>query len=296
MKFSDSSGQRTAATLSILRFGQAPPRIGRVIPRTFAYRYAKKLADWIIGGVAAMVAYLAPPDRAYAVLWRLISPFFPVLETIFRVVAKRPGQDCRTLTIQRALAVMTRCRPGFDLALRVEGREELARVLKESTPVILCTAHFGLTLAAPRVLADYGRRVALIASKAKESNGWHWGLREPLQILGDGADSFLRARAVLRSGHLLISYVDYKTLGSASPEVVTCISPNAFRLAHLTGATLLFFSSRLELDGHISINFHRPQLNRILSPEQANLCAAEFVDFASKHADWKCVVQRWKRD
>jgi hypothetical protein len=271
--------------------GRILPR-RRSLPRAFADRYANRVANLIIGAVAATVAYLAPPDRAYTILWRLASPLFPVMEAVYRAVGKRSGQDCRTLTIRRALAVMTRCRPGFDLPLQVEGGEELARVLKEDAPVILCTAHFGLTLAAPRILADYGRRAVLIAVKNEYNGGWHWGLREPLQVLADGTDVLLRARAVLRSGQPLISYVDYEASETELPEVVTLISPNIFQLARLTGATVLFFGSRLELDGRITIKFHRPRLHRILSPDEAHLCASEFVDFASKHAGWKCAVQR----
>jgi lauroyl/myristoyl acyltransferase len=267
-------------------------RIWELPRRSVFYVAATRLADGVIGGVAGTAAYLAPPERAYAIVWAVLSPCFPLMEWIYRAVAKRPGEHCRTMTMQRALAVMTRCRPGFDLPLCIEGRGDLIRILNDGGPIILCTAHFGLTLAAPRILADCGRQVALIAGQTRGSNGWHWGLREPLQILGDRADAFLKARSALKSGNILICYVDYAKWRKESADKVIFISRNVFRLAHLTNASVMFYCSRLEHDGHITIHFHLPLSYHPISVKEADHCAAEFADFASGEAGWNCIVER----
>jgi hypothetical protein len=261
--------------------------------RQVSSEYARKFANWIIGALATVIAFVVPPKRAYFVLWRLIDISFPAFEVAYNAARQRPRSGAwRTFVLRRALSVMTRCRPGFDLALRVDGGEELRQALQGGAPIILCTAHFGLTFAAPRVLADFGYRVALIADQSKDWNGWHWGLREPLQILPSGFFVMLQARAILRAGTPLICYVDYMTLARDTQTVVTCISPNAFQMARRLGATIFFLGSRLETDGSITIEFHRPRYYQVLTSNEAELCAAEFANFASDRTGWTCVVQR----
>lgn len=260
-------------------------------------KYLKKClwlsAHWLVAATAASVAYLVPADRAYAVLWRILSFAFPLLDSVHATLHSPSSKEAwRVLMLRRALAVMTRRRPGFDLPLRVIGEEELQRSLESGAPLILCTAHFGLTLAAPRILADHGRRVVLVAKPSPSANGWHWGLREPLQVLPTGPDVLRQARAALRTGIPLISFVDHEQSEAEQRALRISISPNMFRLAHRVGATILFFASHLDPDGTIAIEFHRPRHDRISTSDEADQCAAEFAGFASARIGRTCVVQR----
>jgi hypothetical protein len=257
-------------------------------------RWPKILGDWVIGAIAVTVVHFSSPKRAYVVVWGILNAAYPLFSTLYKLF--RPqwrSEDWRTLILQRALSAMTRRRPGFDLKLHVLGGDEVDRAVRESAPLILFTAHFGLTLAAPRALADRGHRVALIANPSS-SDGWHWGLRERLHVLSPGADVMLRARRVLETGIPLICYVDYKLPTSDSQGRLIGISPNAFRLAYRLGAAILFLASRLESDGSITIEFYCPSQDRLETLHAANLCAAEFASFVSSRTGWPSVVERPK--
>jgi hypothetical protein len=254
---------------------------------------ARRLADLGIGLMATVIAEVAPPSAAYAVLWKMLSIVFPILTALYAPFSlPHTRERWLPLALQRALAVMTRRRPGFDLRLRIEGEAELERALAREEPLILCTAHFALTLAAPRALAERGRDVVVIANASPQSDGWHWGLRRPLRILANGPDVLLRARTLLRHGETLICYVDDARKVAGSPRPISYISPNIFHLARRTGARILFLGSRLDPSGAIVINFHLPTLSRPTSACEADLAAAEFAAFASELLGWACVVRR----
>jgi len=256
--------------------------------------WPRTLADWGIGVFAVAVAYVSSPKYAYVVFWRILNAAYPLLAALYKLW--RPQwriDDWRTLILQRGLSVMTRHRPGFDLKLCVLGSDEVDRAVHANAPLILFTAHFGLTLAAPRALADQGHRVALIANRSSYSDGWHWGLRKPLHVLSSGNDVMLRARKVLEAGTPLICYVHYPLPSDPRTRHVG-LSPNAFRLAHRLAATVLFLASRLESDGTITIEFYRPSQDQLETEHAAELCAAEFARFVTDRTDWTCVLQRPK--
>jgi lauroyl/myristoyl acyltransferase len=255
--------------------------------------YPKLCADWGIGAVASMVVRFAPPGSEYVVLWRILTIAYPLFAVPYKVCRPRSRSDMwRTLILQRALSVMTRYRPGFDLKLNVLGGDNVDRALRAAEPLVVCTAHFGLTLAAPRALADREHKVALIASQSSGRDGWHWGLRDPLHLLPSGSDTLLRARSVLRAGTPVICYVDYMLSGSDSQTRLTGISPSVFHLAYRLGANLLFLASRLESDGTITIEFHRPNQQRLATSQAADLCAEEFASFVADRTGWPCIVRR----
>lgn len=258
------------------------------------FRPPKIVADWAIGVIAIAVVHRSSPRHAYAIFWSILDAVYPLFAALYKPCPQQQSDRWRTLILQRALCVMTRHRPGFDLKLCVLGGDELDRAIGAGAPLILFTAHFGLTLAAPRALADRGHQVALIADRSSGWDGWHWGLHKPLQVLSSGTDVMLRARTVLEAGIPVICYVDYGLPASDSGMRLIGISPNAFRLAHRLGATVLFLASRLECDGTITIEFYRPRQNKLQTSHAAKLCAAEFASFVTDRTGWPSVVQRPK--
>jgi hypothetical protein len=102
----------------------------------------------------------------------------------------------------------------------------------------------------------------------------------------------LKARVLLRAGIPLICFVDYMRPERGSPAVLTCISPSAFQMACRLGATIFFLGSRLDPDGRILIEFHRPLHDRVSTSNEAELCSAEFAKFAADRTGWACVVER----
>jgi hypothetical protein len=261
--------------------------------KRFLFRSVQYSAHKVIGAIAAPIAQFVPPSHAYAVVHRILMAMYPLFAIPYRrFCPPNRRRDWRSLILQRALSVMTRRRAGFDLKLRVIGGEDLDSVYRETGRVILCTAHFGLTLATPRVLADRGLPVALIADRAGGYDGWHWGLRERLQVLQEGPNVLLQARAALAKGIVVICYTDYIVAGKDSGERLMGISPNVFELAQRLRAALLFLGSRLEPDGTIDIEFFRPQNHRPESAEFVAACMDEFVAFVRLRTGWNCIIRR----
>jgi len=193
--------------------------------------------------------------------------------------------------LEQALTGMAASRPGFKVPIEAEGMEVVSQLHDRGEPIILCTGHFALTRAA-FCLLEPGRRPVLIADYNDEMYERNWTLMEPLQVLRSGVDVLARALSLLKSGHLLISFVDYRI--DYSPDGLTCISPNIFRLAEKAGATVFFFVPQLERDGTIKVRFHQPEPSRFSCAAEANRCAAQFAEFATRHRGWKCVVRRPK--
>jgi hypothetical protein len=253
--------------------------------RTALSNYAMRVANGAVGVVAAAVVHAVSPNRAHEVFWRISQAAFPLFAGVYRVFRPQSRSELwRIHVLQRALSVMTRQRPGFTLKVRVSGTDD---------PLIICTAHFGLTLAAARVLADLGHRPAWIVDRTDTADGWHWGLRQPLWILPRASDVMLHARRALQDGFPVVCYVDFKPPEFCSRTFTHVhISPNVFRLAHRLAANLLFMASGLEADGTIRIEFRQPNLGRLRSLQEADLCAAEFAEFVSARTGWTCSVRK----
>jgi hypothetical protein len=157
--------------------------------RTALSNYAMRVANGVVGVVAAAVVHAVSPNRAHEVFWRISQAAFPLFAGVYRVFRPQSRSELwRIHVLQRALSVMTRRRPGFTLKVRVSGTDEIEGALHAGDPLIICTAHFGLTLAAARVLADLGHRPAWIVDRTDTADGWHWGLRQPLWILPRASD------------------------------------------------------------------------------------------------------------
>jgi lauroyl/myristoyl acyltransferase len=246
------------------------------------FRLVERIADAAIRLAAAVLVRLVPADRVHATTYRLIAATYPVLSCPFRLLAPPQRQrDWRPMMLRQALAVMTRIRPGFPIAVRMEGGAALDDAWRESRRVILCTAHFGLTLAAPRALIDRGYRIAGIADPAGgKDDGWNWGLAERLRILADRPDVFLHARAALDQGIVIVCYADHVLAHHADGSRRMALSPNAVRFARRVGAAVLFLGARLDPDGAITIEIHRPEQWRPRTARDADACVGEFVAFA----------------
>ncbi len=258
---------------------------------------AMLIANSVVWIIAAAVIRLAPAARAHAVFWQISEFIFPPFVRAYRLFRPQSRSEMwRIHVLQRALSVMTRHSPGFDLKLRVLGKDLAEQALNAKEPLIICTAHFGLTLAAARVLADLGHRAAWVTDWSAGSNGWHWGLCDPLKILVRGPNVMLQVRRELERGTLVVCYVDYKPMEYCSRSRGSLlVSPNAFSLAHRVAAHVLFMASHLEDDGTIVIEFQWPWLHAPRNEREAERCAADFAAFLSNRIGWRCFVQRQRR-
>jgi hypothetical protein len=255
----------------------------------------KTIACNILRCAGATVANVTAPDQSYRILWRILSMLFPILNAAYTAAnlsrRTRWRGEWRALMLEQALTAMAAARPGLKVPIEAEGMEVVSQLLDRGERVILCTGHFALTRAAFGLLEPH-RRAVLIADYNEEMYERNWSLKEPLQVLRSGVDVLARALPLLQSGHLLISFVDYRI--DYSPEGLTCISPNIFRFAEKADAAVFFFVPQLERDGTIKVRFHQPKPNRFSCAAEANQCAAQFAEFALGHRGWKCIVRRPK--
>ncbi|ODU86968.1 MAG: hypothetical protein ABT00_08415 [Bordetella sp. SCN 68-11] len=254
---------------------------------------ARWSAHAMVGAVAFVIVWLTPPRLAYAVTWRILMIAYPVFALPYGLVCPpNRRRDWRALVLQRALSVMTRQRPGFDLRLRVEGGEALLAARRETGRVVLATAHFGMTLASARVMADLGVPMAMIADRAGGWDGWHWSLTSRINVLQEGPGVLLRARPLIAGGTAVVCYADYILAGRGRGARVMGLSPSLFHLARHLGAAVLFLGARLERDGTIVITFHRPAVALIASDAELEACTTAFTAFVEGYTGWTCVVRK----
>lgn len=262
---------------------------------TSVFKPTRTIACRVLQIIGICVAWSVAPDRAYRVLWRILSILFPILQTAYRVGnltdRGRLRAEWRALMLEQALTAMARVRPGLKIPVESEGMEIVTELLDRGEPVLLCTGHFALTRAAFSLL-EPERRPVLIADYNEQMYERNWLLTAPVEILRSGIDVLVRALPLLQSGRLLISFVDYRVDHVSAG--LTCISPNIFRLAARAGANIFFLVADLKPDGRITVKFHAPHPGRISTAAEANECATQFAEFAARYRGWQCVVGRRK--
>jgi hypothetical protein len=181
-----------------------------------------------------------------------------------------PPRDRRGLILQWMFGVMTR-HGHVDLDVRLVNGAAIERAYARAGRLILCTAHFGLTMAMFSALERRGHRFNLISTG--RGHGWNWGCRQPLAIIQNDAHCLLHLRRSLDEGVIAVVYPDHLPPGNGVRP--TLISPQIFRFARMTRTPLLYYDVRLEA-GAIVIT--------VVEPETAD--AAEFGAFIAARAGW----------
>ena len=262
---------------------------------TNVFKPTRTIACRVLQIIGICVAWSVAQDRAYRLLWHILSILFPILQTAYRLGnltdRGRLRAEWRALMLEQALTAMARIRPGLKIPVESEGMESVTELLDRGQPVVLCTGHFALTRAAFSLL-EPERRPVLIADYNEEMYERNWTQAAPVEILRSGIDVLVRALPLLQSGRLLISFVDYRV--DHVPAGLTCISPNIFRLAARAEAAVFFLVADLKRDGRITVKFHAPHPARISTAAEADECATRFADFAARYRGWQCVVGRRK--
>lgn len=135
--------------------------------------------------LAIVLVKMLSPAQAYSALLAIVKLVFdrggPLVLTLLR--QDKLKRDPRQLVLQRMLCAMAR-HGQVEPKLQVLNEELLQRTYRQYGGLILATAHFGLTLSILRVLENNGlRTISISAGGNHNGSGWHWGCRQPVQLI-----------------------------------------------------------------------------------------------------------------
>lgn len=259
------------------------------------------IANQLLGMLATIIWYSSRREWVQLSAWRAIRACYPMLSALYRLgVRKRLRKDWRGSMLNRMLSVFTRIDPDFVLHMEMRGVWLLTEAHRRHGGVLVCTGHFGLTLASHKGLLDLGLEPVFVGSGergSRDMSGWNWGTSRPIDLLdADRPDVLIQAARRLRDGAVVIGYVDFDPLAQGLPSGTAsmAISPNVFSWAQLNRVPMLFMSSEPSDDGRIVLEFSQPSQTLLDSPRSALACAAEFSDFMTSRTGRNHVVMRPK--
>jgi hypothetical protein len=257
-------------------------------------------ANQLLGVLAWFVWHCSNRNNAQLAAWRVIRLSHSLLALIYRRgVSARLRKDWRGSMLNRMLSVFTRIGSDFQLHVDMHGVHHLMAAHEEHGGVLVCTGHFGLTLASHKALFDLGLTPIYVGSGeggARNTSGWNWGTSRAVVLLdSDRPDIFLQAKRRLDAGAVIIAYVDYDPeQGRPGADGPMAISPNAFIWAALHHIPILFMAARPDEDGRIVLEFIDPVHRLPHDPRTGLHCAAEFRDFMASRMDRDYVILRPK--
>ena len=115
------------------------------------------IANQLLGMLATIIWYSSRRERVQLSAWRAIRACYPMLSALYRLgVRKRLRKDWRGSMLNRMLSVFTRIDPDFVLHMEMRGVWLLTEAHRRHGGVLVCTGHFGLTLASHKGLLDLG--------------------------------------------------------------------------------------------------------------------------------------------
>ncbi len=165
--------------------------------------------------------------------------------------------------LNRMLALLTRHDRPFPVPWRMDrGSRALLASARARGGLLLCSAHLPLVKVAVRAFIETGHAptAAIAESPASDQTIAVWGLRQRLPALKVDPAVLLRTRTLLRAGESVVLLVD-RQAGAG-------YSPNIFRLARATRATVLFFIPELAADGAVEVRLFAAPHPGCETPEQ----------------------------
>ena len=240
---------------------------------------ALALCHQMLTVAAWILVKTSSPEGAYARAVRFVTLVYPPLAVLYRkLYPERLNRDRRVLILRWMLSVMTR-HGSVELKIRVANFSAVENTYAKSGRLILCTAHFGLTMAIFSLLENRGLPFKSVTSGS--GKGWNWGCRQPLDLIPADQNCLLRIRKALEARVVVVIYADYIPSHWSGIDR-GAISPNIFRFARITSTPILYFDARLAEDGATEIN--------VVEPE--TLEAEEFRGFVQARTNMRWVVRR----
>jgi hypothetical protein len=207
------------------------------------------LSRIILPAIARLLVTFLPASTWYRCAWLASGVLASLLRWRFGGGELKPHRFEQAILLNRLLAFLTRAGQPFPVPWRME--PETRGLMNAATlsgrGVVFCSAHLPLVKVGVRALMESGRTptAAIAAEPGVDGRIPIWGLAERLPAFKVKPDVLLRTRTVLRGGGSVLLLVD---------TIRGDYSPNIFRLAGVTGATVLFFTTELEGDGCVLVS------------------------------------------
>jgi hypothetical protein len=141
----------------------------------------------------------------------------------------------------------------FPIPIRENDVEAILEARKNSRGVVLCSVHLPFIRLVLRRLVELGMPpTAVIAGATAQVSGRLavWGMAESLPALVPDKDVLFKVRSILRHGGVVATLIDVD-LGAP-------MNGNVFRFIRSIGARLVFFTTELQPDGEIMVEFFAP--------------------------------------
>lgn len=270
------------------------------MPHTRGRPILHRVATCVVEGLALVCIRLAPADRAYDWLVRLAAVTSALGAKPFALLSGRAvSPRIRSLVLRDMLSLATR-KGGIAIRVDLRGEELLRRAYADHGRVVLCTAHFGLTVAIFSVLEARGMPYAAVGRDVSDKRDrLHWGCARPATLIESDRLCLVRARLALESGAVVLLMPEQPhppreetKLGITGYDV----DPNSFSFAALLGVPVLFYGADLGRDGTIVLDLVEPVHSRPHDEADAMALAEEYRRFLEARTRKPCRIATVPRD
>ena len=244
----------------------------------------KQLIEIFITVSGFIIAKMRTPQQRYwaALLW--VKWFTPFAVFVDRWVFRRPQKSLlsKTALLKFILSAITRY-AYIEIPCRSPNERALLEYHRKYGGFILCSAHFGLTMAVFGFLEKHGIPVTSISNGGprKKAYGWNWGCTEPLRLIKSNAISLIKVRKALAKDEIVLVYCDHAPDDNFQNDFLF-LSPNIFEYAYRATIPLLFLGVALAYDGIIEIEFVEASHPIPASAEELAVVMEEFRYFVAQ--------------
>lgn len=256
-------------------------------------------ASRVIDGLALACIRLTPPDHAYDWLVRLAGLIYALGARPFALLRGRPVTPrYRCMVLRDMLCVATR-KGGIPIRVDIRGEGLLDKAYAAHGRVLLCTAHFGLTMAIFSALEARGLAGAAVGQVSDKRDRLHWGCSRPATLIESDRLCLVRARLALESGKAVVVMPERPRWLPDRPDLDAIgydVDPNGFLFAAQIGVPVLFLGAELGPGGAISLDIVEPAHSRPLDETEAMALAEDYCRFLEARMGLPCRVTAATRD
>lgn len=247
----------------------------------------KLLIEFFITVSGFIIAKLRNSEERYwaALLW--VKWLFPFAVFVDRWALGRPQKSLlsKTALLKFILSAITRY-AYIEIPLRSLNERALLKYHRKYGGFILCSAHFGLTMAVFGFLEKHGLPVVSISNggSKKKAYGWNWGCTEPLRLIKPDAKSLIKVHKALAKNEIVLVYCDHAPDDNFQNDFLF-LSPNIFEYAYKATTPLLFLGAALAYDEIIEIEFVEASHPIPASVEKLAVVMEEFRCFVAQRME-----------
>ncbi|CAH1903505.1 conserved hypothetical protein [Candidatus Nitrotoga sp. HW29] len=260
------------------------PNLSPIQMREIIKKLFKRLIEIFVTVSGFIIAKMRNPQQRYWAALRWVKWLLPVAVFVDRWVFRRYQKSPldTTALLKFILSAITRY-AYIEIPLRSPNEQTLLEYHRKYGGFILCSAHFGLTMAVFGFLEKHGLPVMSISNggSGKKAYGWNWGCTAPLRLIKPDEKSLIKVRKALAKNEIVLVYCDHAPDDNFQNDFLY-LSPNIFEYAYKTTTPLLFLGAALAYDGMIEIEFVEASHPIPASEEELVVVMEEFRCFVAQ--------------